>query len=684
MIPHKGGITVPEQDQIRRKMDTGWTQDLLNWVSAHPGLTGVLVFVVACVESLVVVGILIPGIFFLFGVGAMIGLGVIEMAPIWLWGSAGALLGDQFSFMVGRRYREHLADIWPFSRYPNMLRRGSMFFHKHGAKSVIAGRFIGPLRPVIPATAGMLGMTPGRFAAIDVPACILWSPAYLLPGMLFGASLEVATEYAGRMSLVLIILFIALWLTWWLIWAIYEFLVRRSAQWLRLAVNWSRRHPVLGRLIGKVLDPTQPEALAVASLGVLTVVTLWSLTLLLFFSPFAAQPEAVDQAVMNQALALRNHVADPVAVSIMQMSRWWVLLPAPAAVLLWLLGAGRTSAAIHWLVAIVGGVVLTLMLGWTLRATPAFEGTGMHQFYVPSGALTLTTVVLGFFSVMVAGELREQHRKWSYMASALLLILLLLSRVYLGLDWLSGGLVGILLGFTWTAIIGIAYRLRATGSFSGAIVSTIFFGTLAVTMAWQVAQRLGDDLEKLRLELPQQSVAASRWWADSWADFPRERTPIKSVPARHFNAQVAVPLEELEAVLHAAGWETSPPGSWKWTLLALNPEPDVDNLPLLSKDYLGHTESLRLRLKMPSGNRQLTIRAWDSGARLVPGDQPLYLVQVSEEHLRRRLAFFSYWRATPLSPEDFARLEQDFAGLEVRKPEEGLLLIRTPVTGTGE
>ena len=88
-------------------MDITWTQDVLGWVSANPGWTGVLVFVVACVESLVVIGILVPGIVILFGVGAMIGVGAIDLAPMWIWGSAGALLGDLFSYGVGYRYREH-------------------------------------------------------------------------------------------------------------------------------------------------------------------------------------------------------------------------------------------------------------------------------------------------------------------------------------------------------------------------------------------------------------------------------------------------------------------------------------------------------------------------------------------------------------------------------------------------
>ena len=63
--------------------------------------------------------------------------------------SVGAFFGDMLSYALGRRFRAHLLDIWPFSRYPRLMERGTRFFRAHGAKSVVAGRFIGPLRPII-------------------------------------------------------------------------------------------------------------------------------------------------------------------------------------------------------------------------------------------------------------------------------------------------------------------------------------------------------------------------------------------------------------------------------------------------------------------------------------------------------------------------------------------------------
>ena len=92
-----------------------WSQDLLNWLSAHPGWGFVTVLLVALFESLVLIGILLPGMFILFGVGALVGLGVVELTPVWIAAMIGAFLGDFLSYLLGHRFRDHLLDIWPVS-----------------------------------------------------------------------------------------------------------------------------------------------------------------------------------------------------------------------------------------------------------------------------------------------------------------------------------------------------------------------------------------------------------------------------------------------------------------------------------------------------------------------------------------------------------------------------------------
>ncbi len=654
----------------------GWTQELLTWVNANPGWGAVIVLLVSFLESLVLVGILLPGIMILFGVGALIGLGVLETLPIWLAASCGAFLGDVFSYYLGYRYREHLLEVWPFSRYPGLMERGLRFFKRHGAKSVVAGRFIGPLRPIIPAVVGIMGMRPTRFVPVDLAASVAWAPTFLLPGILFGASLEVASEYTGRLTVVLVILLIVLWLTWWGVRMVYEPLASRSARWMRHGIRWTRRHPILGRITGPLLDPSQPEVLSVSMLGLLLVVLFWGLLMLLFLSPFTSQPQALDQAVRDLALSLRNHLADPVMVAVSVLGHWQVILLSSSAVLLWLMGARRKHAAVHWLVAIGGGWVLQLVLAWSLRATPQVFELPQAAVLSPSSAMSLATVVFAFFAIMIAREVKRKHRQWPYLAAALMLILLVLARLYLGLEWLSGALMGLLLGLAWTAIVGIAYRQRAGRPFSGAVAGLIFYGAVFLLFSWRVAQEVPEELHALQAVAPSQHMSESIWWDKTWADLPLDRTGVYSVASRRFNAQVAVPPDVMAELLASDGWERVPESDWRWILQALNPEPNEASLPLLGRAFRGRSEALLMRKMNPRSGQWVTVRMWDSGVRLVPGERILYLAQISEEELVQRFGLFSYWRSAPFDVKGMVLLRKTLSSLQQKAVGKDLLLLR--------
>ena len=649
---------------------------MLAWLSANPGWGSVFVFTISMLESLVLVGILLPGIMILFGVGALIGLNILEMAPVWIAASCGAFLGDTLSYALGRLYREKLLDIWPFSRYPGMMERGLRFFREYGALSVVAGRFIGPLRPIIPAVVGIMHMKPSRFIGSDLAACVLWAPAFLLPGMFFGASLQVTSEYTGRLTMVLVILLGVIGLTWWLMRLIYEPLASHSARWLRHAIRWTRRHPVLGRLAGPLLDPSQPEVLSVSVLGILLVVISWGLLMLLFLSPFSSQPQALDQAVQELALSLRNHLADPVMVAIVQLSRWEVTLLSSAFLLLWLLGARRLKAAGHWLVAIGGGWLIQLLLAWGLRATPRVVELPQDAVLSPSSAMSLTTVVFVFFAVMIAREAKRKHRQWPYLAAALIITVLLLARLYLGLEWLSGALMGMLLGLAWTLVVGIAYRQRALQPFSGAVAGLVFYGATLFLFTWQVKENLSSELASLHVVVTERQLSAQTWWDGAWRDMPTQRTSVSAVASRRFNAQVAVDPDRVAAVLEKGGWERVPESDWRWVLQALNPEPNEASLPLLGRAFEGRSEALLMRRTHPATGELFTMRMWDSGVRLEPGNQALYLAQISEEQLVQRLGLFSYWRSAPFDLEDLQPIRVVLAAMEQKTVEPGLLLVR--------
>jgi len=82
---------------------------------------------------------------------------------------------------------------------------------------VLFGRFFGPVRGTIPTVAGMMDMHWRAFMVANVISGILWAPVYLLPGMAFGASLDIASRVAGRLALLIVIIVVVLWFTAWLV-----------------------------------------------------------------------------------------------------------------------------------------------------------------------------------------------------------------------------------------------------------------------------------------------------------------------------------------------------------------------------------------------------------------------------------------------------------------------------------
>ena len=189
-------------------MDLSTIQPVLDWMARNPELAGVIVFLVAAGESLALVGIVVPGVVFMLGIGALVGLDAINLWQALFWAAAGAIVGDWLSYWLGRHFDKQLRHIWPLSRYPELIPRGEAFFERHGGASVFFGRFVGPLRPIIPAIAGIMHMPQGKFYVINVVSAVLWAPVVILPGVAFGESIQLANEVFLRLIAVIVILII--------------------------------------------------------------------------------------------------------------------------------------------------------------------------------------------------------------------------------------------------------------------------------------------------------------------------------------------------------------------------------------------------------------------------------------------------------------------------------------------
>jgi undecaprenyl-diphosphatase len=175
-------------------------ESVLDFVAVHPVWVLLVMFVVSFGESFAIVSLVFPGTALLLAAGAMVPSGKLSIWPIMVGAVSGAVIGDGFSYWIGRHFGRDIETMWPFRRRPDLIARGVAFFTRHGGKSVFIGRFFGPVRAIVPLAAGILRMPTGRFWFANIASAVVWAPAILFPGALLGDTIG---RFAGRERLIL-------------------------------------------------------------------------------------------------------------------------------------------------------------------------------------------------------------------------------------------------------------------------------------------------------------------------------------------------------------------------------------------------------------------------------------------------------------------------------------------------
>ncbi|MCF6193114.1 MAG: DedA family protein, partial [Kangiellaceae bacterium] len=165
-----------------------FAESILATIQQHSEWAWLIVFIIAFAESMAIIGLLIPGWALLLGVGTLIGTDVLEFLPIVISAYFGAVIGEYLSFYVGYHYHDQILK-WRFvATHQKLIDRTRDFFEKHGAMGVFIGRFIGPIRAVIPLIAGVAEMPKRTFFWVNLTSGLIWAPLYLIPGILVGVA----------------------------------------------------------------------------------------------------------------------------------------------------------------------------------------------------------------------------------------------------------------------------------------------------------------------------------------------------------------------------------------------------------------------------------------------------------------------------------------------------------------
>lgn len=373
----------------------------MEWLLDSPILILISIAFVAFLESFALLGLLVPGVVLLFSLSALANAADIHIFQMLLSAAIGAMVGDFSSYFIGRHFQHRITDLAWFSRHQSWLEQGEWFIKKWGWLSVIVGRFLGPLRPIIPVVAGTLGMPPKQFIPLSSLTVFAWAPAYLLPGFFTGELSELwQVQPLSTRSLVIYILTA----------------IAVSATALAL---YHHAHPERWHLRGWI---TRHQA----DRWPITSTTLTIVSLIGFFFLQFAPPAEQNQLFFDWSTGWQASTLDPIWKSINRLSHPDFVTLIFAVICVWLALANRLGLA---------------FLGFITFALLSLTGTKLEHWnhaliLAPDahhlGGLMLYVFCLGVMANIVSSRLHSLKRWPIYLMTSQFILLGTISHLWEG------------------------------------------------------------------------------------------------------------------------------------------------------------------------------------------------------------------------------------------------------------
>lgn len=137
----------------------------------------------AAAESAAFIGLAIPGETAMLLGGVLAFQGRISLPVMMAAGAVGAVAGDSIGYELGRLFgaplqRSRLGRRVGEARWA----RGRAYLRAKGGRAVFLGRFVGVLRALVPALAGMSRMPYQIFLPWNLAGGVIWAPGFVLLG----------------------------------------------------------------------------------------------------------------------------------------------------------------------------------------------------------------------------------------------------------------------------------------------------------------------------------------------------------------------------------------------------------------------------------------------------------------------------------------------------------------------
>jgi len=159
------------------------------------------VFLILFAETGLLIGFFLPGDSLLFTAGLLCTTSAtsavhLSLPVVLIAGVAGALLGAQVGYVIGRRAGPRLLDRPDRPRLQEAVNRARVALDRYGhGKAIVLARFIPLVRTVLNPMAGTVGVPVRVFTLWQVVGGVLWSVGITLAGYALGSRIPNVDKY---------------------------------------------------------------------------------------------------------------------------------------------------------------------------------------------------------------------------------------------------------------------------------------------------------------------------------------------------------------------------------------------------------------------------------------------------------------------------------------------------------
>jgi membrane-associated phospholipid phosphatase len=414
-------------------------------------------------------------------------------------------------------------------------------------------------------------------------------------------------------------------------------LLRRISEWAKSGNSRAVRR------LGRALSPENPRAMALLAFMAVMIAALIALADIMLGLTLRDAVSNLDQSIAALMADLRNAPADSLMVGLSMLGDRVVVWSLGLAIAAWLLfwRAWRTAALVIGLMLL--GEVATSVLAWLVDRPPPVPGINVATDAFPSRHALMSGLVFGLLAVLASHSMARWSKAFVASLCGLMVIAIAFSRVYLGADWLSDVLGGLLAAAVLAALFGMVIeavpsrRIKPLG-----LVAFVTFAGLIAGIA-HINVRHDGELARFAPVPNTQVFDEVTWLNNAWRNLPPQRVDLAGQAEENFVAQWKGSLDQLESVLKPQGWTSLPQWTWSDAISYLDTEAKIDALPPRPLLHQG----LRARLTMTRPNADGTgrdvLRIYRSTIEVQGANakQPVYLVSLTGEKPHKRFLLLS-------------------------------------------